>query len=221
MLTPAQFALQIDGPAVDREVSRLSDKGGAWVQAASVLSRRVNCTLDWEPLGAEGARYRIVASRGEAVLFWDTHTKNRILKLRGLEENGFGSAGFGCILGRDRHGMIGYEPGTLEQAIEREALTWREFGFACRYEDVIGAGVGLLLAQDFINGGAPTLAEIRSYMTAHGWESLAKARDVNPTLCNHAWRRGDVYAFDANETNFIKSDADGKVYPIDLIVWKL
>ncbi len=221
MLTPAQFAQQVDGPALDREISRLGAKGGAWVLAASVLSRRVNTTLDWEPLGPEGARYRVVASRGEAVLFWDTHTKKRILKLRGLEENGFGSAGFGCILGRDVRGMIGYEPGTLEQAIEREELTWREFGFACRCEDVIGDGVGLLLAQDFVNGSAPTLREIHSYMQAHGWESLAAARDVKPTLRDHAWRRGDVYAFDANETNFIKSEADGLVYPIDLIVWRL
>jgi hypothetical protein len=106
-------------------------------------------------------------------------------------------------------------------AIEREELTWREFGFACRYEDVIGDGIGLLLVQDFINGVALTIREIKAWMLAHGWESLATARDVNPTLCDYAWRRGDVYAFDANETNFIKSEADGQIYPIDLIVWRL
>lgn len=27
--------------------------------------------------------------------------------------------------------------------------------------------------------------------------------------------------FDANETNFLKSDVDGQLYPIDLIVWTL
>ncbi len=221
MLTPAQFAQQVDGPALEQEISRLSAKGGGWVQAASVLSRRINGTLDWETLGPAGARYKIMGSRGEAVLFADRHDESRILKLRGLEENGFGSAGFGCILGSDKRGMIGYQPGTMEQAIEREELTWRELGFSCRYEDVIGDGVGLLLAQDFINGSAPTIPEIHGYMKLHGWESLSSARDVLPTLHDHAWRRGDVHAFDANETNFIKSEADGKVYPIDLIVWRL
>ena len=221
MLTPAQFALLVDGPAIEQEISRLSAKGGSWVQAASILSRRINGTLDWEPLGPAGARYKIIGSRGEAVLFADQVIENRILKLRGREENGFGSAGFGCILGRDARGIIGYQPGTMEQAIEREELTWREFGFACRYEDVIGDGIGLLLVQDFINGVAPTIREIKAWMLAHGWESLATARDVNPTLCDYAWRRGDVHAFDANETNFIKSEADGQLYPIDLIVWRL
>ena len=191
------------------------------MQAASVLSRRINGTLDWEPLGRVGARYEIIGSRGEAVLFADQEDERRILKLRGREENGFGSAGFGCILGRDARGLITYQPGTLDQALEREELTWREFGFACRYEDIIGNGDGLLLVQDFINGSAPTLREIRAYMEGQDWEFLATARDVSPILCDHAWRRGDVYAFDGNETNFIKSDTDGKVYPVDLIVWRL
>ena len=106
MLTHAQFAQQIDGPAIEREISRLSAKGGSWVQAASVLSRRINGTLDWEPLGQAGARYEIIGSRGEAVLFADQEDERRILKLRGREENGFGSAGFGCILGRDARGLI-------------------------------------------------------------------------------------------------------------------
>ncbi|MBN8421337.1 MAG: hypothetical protein J0L73_20660 [Verrucomicrobia bacterium] len=58
-------------------------------------------------------------------------------------------------------------------------------------------------------------------MTRHGWESLEESRDVAVTLRRHAWRRGNIGAFDANETNFIKSDTDGQLYPIDLIIWTM
>ena len=88
MLSRSEFARQIDGPAVDREMDRLSRKGGGWITAATILSRRINGTLDWETPGGAGARYRIVGSRGEAVIFWDNHVKNRIIKLRGIEVNG-------------------------------------------------------------------------------------------------------------------------------------
>ncbi|MDI1315648.1 hypothetical protein [Prosthecobacter sp.] len=221
MLTQREFARLVDGPALDREIDRLTKKGGGWLQAAQILSRRVNGTLDWEVLGPAGARYQVVGSRGEAVLFWDDHLKNRIMKLRGREENGYGTAGFGCILVRNERGMIDYGPGTIEQALERERLSWEHLGFGCVFEDVIGDVEGLLLAQAFISGSAPTEHEIHAWMTQHGWESLAEARDVAVTLRQHAWRRGRVGAFDANETNFIKSDADGLLYPIDLIVWTM
>jgi hypothetical protein len=221
MLTQREFARLVDGPALDREIDRLTKKGGGWLQAAQILSRRVNGTLDWEALGPTGARYRVVGSRGEAVLFWDDHLKNRIMKLRGREENGYGTAGFGCILVRNERGMIDYGPGSIEQALERERLSWEQLGFGCIFEEVIGDVSGLLLAQAFISGSAPTENEIRAWMTQHGWESLAEARDVAVTLRQHAWRRGKIGAFDANETNFIKSDADGQLYPIDLIVWTM
>ncbi|MBN8421338.1 MAG: hypothetical protein J0L73_20665 [Verrucomicrobia bacterium] len=163
MLTQREFAQLVDGPSVDREIDRLTKKGGGWLQAAQILSRRVNGTLDWEELGPSGSRYQIVGSRGEAVLFWDSHLKNRIVKLRGREENGYGTAGFGCILARNERGMIDYGPGTLEQAMERERLSWEHLGFGCVFEDVIGADVsGLLLAQAFISGFAPTEQEIRT-----------------------------------------------------------
>jgi len=155
------------------------------------------------------------------VLFWDDHLKNRVLKLRGREENGYGTAGFGCILVRNQRGMIEYGPGTLEQAMERERLSWEHLGFGCEFEAVIGAEMGLLLAQRFISGSTPTDKEISAWMTEHGWEPLAERRDVVVTLRSHAWQRDGIGAFDANDTNFIKSDADGLLYPIDLIVWRL
>lgn len=219
MLSRSEFARAIDGPAFNREIERLSRKGGGWVEVASVLSRRINWTLDWADLGPAGARYKLIGSRGEAVLFDDQLDSTRILKLRGREENGFGSAGYGCILGRNMLGRVCYEPGTLEQAIERERLTWEQFGFSCRVEAVLENEAGLLLAQDFIVGSAPTETEIEAYMRHHGWTSLHGCNDVSPVLQKHAWRRGDIGAFDANETNFIKADADGLLYPIDLIVW--
>lgn len=127
--------------------------------------------------------------------------------------------GVAGILGRNALGRVGYVPGTLDQAIERERLTWKNFGFSCRVEDVLEEEVGLLLAQDFIVGSAPTDAEFQEYMLAGGWEPLRGCNEVSPVLQNYAWRRGEVGAFDANETNFIKADADELIYPIDLIVW--
>lgn len=217
MLTRSSFAQRIDGPAVDREIERLSKMGGGWIAVASVLSRRINWTVDWESLGPSGAPYRIVGSRGEAVLFWDDKHKNRIIKLRGQSENGFGDAGFGCILKRDDRGRIGYAPGTLAQALEREQLSWEHLGFGCRAEDVLENECGLLLSQDFIHGTAPTLKEIETHMLSQGWQRVGD--DVLPTLRTHAWRRRDIGAFDANETNFVKCSDDGKLYPIDLIIW--
>jgi hypothetical protein len=221
MLSQRDFARLVDGPAVDREIDRLTKKRGGWLDAAQILSRRLNCTLDWEDFGPASSRYRIIGSRGEAVLFWDDLTKDRIIKLRGHEENGFGTAGFGSILIRNERGLIDYGPSTMEQALERERLSWENLGFGCAFEDVIGDGAGLLLAQRFIRGSAPTNKEIHGWMIAHGWEPLTTRRDVNVTLRDYAWHRNGIGAFDANDTNFIKCDADGELYPIDLIVWPM
>ena len=220
MLSRSELARLIDGSAVDREIDRLCKKGGGWVNAATVLSRRINWTVDWADLGPADSPFRIVGSRGEAVIFWDDTTdKPTLVKLRGREENGFGSAGFGCILARDSFGRVAYAPGTMDQALERERLSWEVFGFSCRLLDVIEDEAGLLLAQDFIEGTAPTEKEIHAYMNAQGWQWQRDSSDVSPSLAQHAWRKGDIGAFDANETNFIKAAADGLIYPIDLIVW--
>jgi hypothetical protein len=221
MLTQREFARLIDGPALDREIDRLTRKGGSWILAAQILSRRVNGTVDWAPLGPAGSRYSILGSRGEAVLFWDNQIKDRIIKLRGREENGFGTAGFGCILVRNERGMIEYGPGTIEEALERERLSWEHLGFSSRFDDLIGDDAGLLLVQDFIAGTAPTEKEIRAWMIERGWETLEDAREVAVSLRQHAWHRDGIGAFDANETNFVKSEADGEIYPVDLIVWRM
>ncbi len=218
MLSQSEFASQIDGDALEKEIDRLSSMGGGWVGAAQILSRRINCTLDWAAFGPKGARYKIIASRGEAVVFWDNDNKC-VVKLRGREENGFGTAGFGCTLKRDDRGLVTYFPGTMEQAIQREALSWKCFGFACRFENIIGDEFGLLLTQDYVDGCAPTEKEIQEYMTGLGWTWLNGDAGVSPSLQQHAWKRGGIGAFDANETNFIKAHADGRIYPIDLIVW--
>lgn len=219
MLSRSELARLIDGPALDREITRLSKLGGGWVEIASVLSRRINWTLDWSDLGPDGARFRVVSSRGEAVLFDDRDNPNVIVKLRGREENGYGEAGFGCILSRNARGLVCYAPGTIADAIERERLSWQAFGFSCRVLDFVEDEAALLLEQDFIAGEAPTEKEIHAYMLGEGWEWMNAARDVSPTLTRHAWRKGGVGAFDANPTNFIKSRDDGRIYPIDLIVW--
>lgn len=219
MLSRSELARLIDGPALDRELERLGKLGGGWITAASVLTRRVNWTVDWADLGPAGSRFKVVSSRGEAVLFDDAEDSSIIVKLRGREENGYGSAGFGCTLARDASGSVVYAPGTMTEALERERLTWEAFGFSCRLMEVIEDEAGLLLAQDFIEGTAPTEKEIHAYMIENGWEWQRENREVSPTLVTHAWRKGSIGAFDANETNFIKSSVDGLIYPIDLIVW--
>ncbi len=220
MLSRSELARLIDGPALDREITRLSKLGGGWIEVASVLSRRINWTLGWADLGPAGARFRIVASRGEAVIFWDENASSpTLMKLRGREEHGFGDAGFGCILARNPRGLIGYAPGTMADAIERERLTWDAFGFACRVLDVVEDESALLLEQDFIVGEAPSEQEIHAYMISEGWQWQRDSREVSPTLSSYAWRKGKLGAFDANSTNFIKYTHDGKIYPIDLIVW--
>ena len=218
MLSRTEFAAQIDGPAVEAEIDRLSRMGGGWLGAAQILTRRLNATLDWPVFGPEGSQFEILASRGEAVVFMD-RLNHCIVKLRGREENGFGGAGFGCTLGRDARGMISFMPGSIHQAMEREALTWENFGFACRYEDILEEEAGLLLRQDFVDGRAPSGKEIHHYMKEQGWTWMNGDTSVSPVLQPNAWKRGNIGAFDANETNFIKAHADGEIYPIDLIVW--
>lgn len=221
MLSQRDFAQLLDGPAVEREIDRLAKKRGGWLDVSQILSRRINGTVDWESLGPAGSRFSVIGSRGEAVLFDDRLHPAKIIKLRGREENGYGTAGFGCILVRNARGMIHYGPGTMEQAVERERLSWEHLGFGCTVESLIGEGVGMLLAQHFIVGTTPTDAEIRDWMLLHGWEPLREHREVVVTLRDHAWQRDGIGAFDANDTNFIKSSADGLLYPIDLIVWPL
>ena len=58
MLTQRDFALSIDGAAIIAEIDRLGQKGTDGIEMARRLSRRINCTVDWQPLGPDGARYR-------------------------------------------------------------------------------------------------------------------------------------------------------------------
>jgi hypothetical protein len=58
-------------------------------------------------------------------------------------------------------------------------------------------------------------------MSARGWQPLADHRDVSSTLRDEAWHRDGMAAFDVNVTNFIKSEEDQELYPIDLVVWPL
>ena len=101
MVNQHDFARLIDGAAIDAEIDRLSRQGADGVVMAGQLSRRINCTVDWQPLGPDGARYRHMASRGESVVFWDDLDGDRVIKLRGQAENGYDTTGFGSILGRD------------------------------------------------------------------------------------------------------------------------
>ena len=186
-LSRSELAQLIDGASLERELERLGRKGAGWIEVASVLSRRINWTLDWADLGPDGARYSVIGSRGEAVLLWDNLLRNRIMKLRGQEVNGFGGAGFGCILGRGHLGRICYQPGTLDQAIERESLSWQHLGFSCYAEAIIEDEAGLLLAQDFIVGSAPTEQEIQAYMLANGWDWLQGCRKWRTCFVPSPW----------------------------------
>jgi hypothetical protein len=220
MLSPGEFASQIDGPSVEREISRIGSQGSAYLDLARTLSSRVNNTAGWKPLGPAGARYELLAVRGEAVVFLDGQTNDRVVKLRGREENGF-NAGFGCILGRNKMGRVDLVPGTLEQALEREFLTWQAFGFGCRVDSIIGDGEredGLLLGQTFVEGDSPTPAEIQLWMKQRGWHWQNASRDISPPLCSTAWVRDGIAAFDAEPSNFIRNKSDKEIYPIDLVV---
>ena len=217
MLAKRELARRINGPALDKEIDWLARKG--WLDAAQILSARVNRTVDWEALGDSAAPYSILASRGEAVVFFD-QSVGRVYKLRGREENGFGGAGFGCILMENEKGRLDLAPGTLQQAIKREDLAAEEFGFACEVEATIDGEDGLLLSQRFISGVAPTAKDVETYFLSLGWESLSSCRDLAIGIRPNAWRRGDVIAVDANETNLVKSTIDGRIHPIDLIVWR-
>lgn len=121
MLSPQEFASQVDGVVIEAEIDRLISLHSAdAVETATRLSRRINRTVEWNPLGPEGARFRLMTSRGEAVVFWDdADAGERVIKLRGREENGFDTTGFGCILGRNARGLIELQPGTLAQAVIR------------------------------------------------------------------------------------------------------
>jgi hypothetical protein len=90
MLSPQEFASQVDGVVIEAEIDRLSSLHSAdAVETATRLSRRINRTVEWNPLGPEGARFRLMTSRGEAVVFWDdADAGERVIKLRGREENG-------------------------------------------------------------------------------------------------------------------------------------
>lgn len=64
MLSPQEFANQVDGVAIEAEIDRLSSQHRAdTVEMASRLSRRIHRTVEWSPLGAEGSRFRLMTSR--------------------------------------------------------------------------------------------------------------------------------------------------------------
>lgn len=219
-LSQKEFAAKINGPSLEREIDRLAALGAEGIELARVLSRRVNSTVDWVDLGDESATWNVHASRGEAVVFFDTASDpSVVLKLRGLEQNGF-PGGFGCILGFNERGKIDLLPCTIEQAIEREKLSWEELGFGCEPYAVIGDEVGLLLSQRFIVGESPTLAEIDTTMRAQGWEDASDDRELELRTRQNAWKREGLLAVDANQTNLIRAAADGQVYAIDVIIWQ-
>lgn len=226
MLSQREFALLIDGHAIDVEMDRLVRQGADGVEMAGRLNRRIQRTVDWNPLGPEGARFRHMTSRGESVVFWDDLEAHRVIKMRGGQEHGFETTGFGCILGRNKHGLIELQPGTLAQAVIRENLCWEMFGFGCLIEEIIGDDVALLLSQEWIRpsevvSSSNLKRQIRDWMTSQGWESLSERRDVSPLVCDDAWHRDGMGAFDVNENNFVLSADNGALYPIDLIVWPL
>ncbi|MEM7013675.1 MAG: hypothetical protein AAF585_19565 [Verrucomicrobiota bacterium] len=108
----------------------------------------------------------------------------------------------------------------MEQAIESEHLSYGKFGFGCDVEDVLESEDELLLSQKWVKGVEVTKQEIETYFLSNGWDSLSQNRELAVRICPNAWKRGDVIAVDANETNLIKSTIDSKIYPIDLTVWK-
>ncbi len=226
MLTQEEFAQLIDGQSIETEMDRLVKLGPDGVDMATRLSRRIQRIVDWKPLGSEGARFRLMTSCGESVVFWDDQTANQVVKMRGAPESGFETTGFGCVLGINKQGLIDVQPGTLAQAIVRESLCWDLFGFGCQVEDIVGDDAALLLSQRWIKpaDNIPTSAinhRIENWMARQGWKSLAESRSVSPLICNHAWHKDGVGAFDVNESNFILSAMNGELYPIDLIVWPL
>ena len=219
-LTRSSCAKKINEPSVSKAIDESTARGSGWLDWASNLTRRVYKALDWEPLGDHQAPYSLLASRGEAAVFWDGESNDRVLKLRGPGENGF-MGGFGSILGPNSSGQIDFLRGTLEQAIEREAISWSEFGFGCTLEAVLEEDAGALFAQQFINGVSPTPQEISEAMEQDGWESVSENSQLDPQIRKDAWYRNGILAVDGNPTNFVKSRADGKVYAIDLIVWRV
>lgn len=226
MLTQREFAQLIDGPAVEAELDLLVKLGSDGIDMAARLNRRVQRTVDWQPLGPEGARFRHMTSRGESVVFWDDRKADQVIKMRGLPEHGFETTGFGCVLGTNKQGLIHLQPGTLAQAIVRESLCWDLFGFGCLVEDIVGDDIALLLSQRWIRPaenipGNTIKHKIKHWMIQQGWKSLAENRSISPLVCNHAWHKDGIGAFDVNETNFILSAENGELYPIDLIVWPL
>lgn len=172
--------------------------GPEGVEMARRLSRRINGTVDWNPLGTDEARYRLMTSRGESVVFWDSSTRDRVVKLRGLPENGYETTGFGGILGRDKRGLITLQPGTLAQAVVRESLCWEHFGFGCTVEAVIGEDAGLLLEQRWVRPARgivmkkPLKQLIRDWMSERGWQPLVECRHVSPCF---GMRLGSVKAW--------------------------
>jgi hypothetical protein len=226
MLTQREFAQLIDGPAVEAEMDRLVRLGADGIDMATRLNRRVQRTVDWQPLGPEGARLRHMTSRGESVVFWDDEKANQVIKMRGMPENGFETTGFGCVLGTNKQGLVDLQAGTLAQAIVRESICWELFGFGCHVEDIVGEDAALLLSQQWIKpaehiSSSTIEHRIQNWMIQQGWKSLSENQNISPLICNHGWHRDGIGAFDVNETNFIISAENGEIYPIDLIVWPL
>ena len=219
MLSLQEFARKVNGPSLEREIDRQAEQGGENLDLARILSQRVNWTVDWEELGNESAPWEVYASRGEAVIFYDTKADpTRVIKLRGLEKNGF-PGGYGCILGFNEKGEVDLIPGTIPQVLEREELSEIHLGFSCQLEAILEDESGILLSQRFVVGEEPTLEEIADLMLSEGWQSAQKDRDLAIRTRRNAWYREGILAVDANQTNLVRAEADGQVYPIDLIIW--
>ncbi len=58
-----------------------------------------------------------------------------------------------------------------------------------------------------------------AWMESRGWQWQGENREISPPLSGNAWIKDGIAAFDTDSSNFIRSDADRLIYPIDLIVW--
>jgi hypothetical protein len=204
-LEAGDFAETLDGGQVEGELSSIFRETPEFGRS---LALRL---ADFHQSNSRGD-LSLIGGGGEAVVFGDP-ANQQVIKLLG----GAGKAGFGWTIDVDAEGLWILRPGGLAESLRRFALAEEHFPTGLDLHALAADGSFLLLQQPFILGENPTSPQLADWMHQRGWQLF-----VPPTrhdmLANQTWRRGDVIATDVRPENAILAEADGQIYPFDLIL---
>ena len=207
-LEAEDFAQRLDGAQVEGELATIFRETPEF--GRSIATR----LADFHNEESQGP-LTLIGAGGESVVFFDPQSQ-RVLKLLSPA----GRARFGWLIGRDSANKFLLRPGNLSETLVRYWLAEKAFPTGLEIEAIGVDGSFLVLSQPFFVGSNPTQSELSAWMTARGWEATKPSTDLE-TLANLSWKKENLLATDVRPENVIVSEADGELYPFDLILSSL